>query len=110
MTVRLNFVTENIAASDALDVAAEAEFQLRAVERRLLEFLLGSGERFDLEHHEGVSGRVRGFERRKIAFERSEIVESEDAFETESSRNRRVIVVGGIRQAGVRGRAIDAIG
>ena len=59
MTVRLNFVAENIAAGNALDMAAEAEFQLGAVKRRLLEFLLGVGERLDFEHHESVAGRVR---------------------------------------------------
>ena len=91
-------------------MAAEAEFQLGPVERRLLEFLLGVGERLDFEHHEGVPRHVRGLQRRKIALERFEIAKREHAFETKGAGDGRVIVVGGIREAGIRGRAIDAIG
>ena len=60
---KLNPIAENIGAGDALNMPPEAEFQLRPVEWRLFEFLFGFGERFDLEHHESVSGRVRGRDR-----------------------------------------------
>ena len=39
-------IAENIGARNALDVPAEAEFQLRTVERRLFELLLGVGVAF----------------------------------------------------------------
>src|SRR5580658_2214594 len=101
MTARSNPIAENIAAGDALDMPAEAEFQLGAVERRLLEFLLSVRERLDLEHHEGVSGRVRRFQRWQLALDCSDIAKHEHAFETKRPRDRRVIVVRGIRQAGI---------
>src|ERR1700734_4356104 len=110
MTARLNFVPENIGASQALDMPPEAEFQLRAVERWLFEFLLGVRERFDLEHYEGVAGRVGCFQRRQLALDRIDAAKLKYAFETKGPRDGRVIVVGGIRQAGIRSRAVDAIG
>src|ERR1700692_3982961 len=105
----LNPVAENIAAGDALDMAAEAEFQLGAVERRLLEFLLGVRERFDIEHHEGVARCVRCFQRWQVALDRIDAAKLEHALEAKSPRDGGVIVVGGIGQAGIRGRAINAI-
>ena len=55
-------------------------------------------------------GAFAALQRRKIALERFQIAKLEHAFETKAARDGRVIVVGGIRQAGIRGRAIDAIG
>src|SRR4051812_26120004 len=51
-------VAEDVAIGARLDVAAEAVFQLGAVEGRLLELLLGLGKRLDLQHHEGMAGHV----------------------------------------------------
>src|SRR3954468_18402378 len=57
-------VAEDVAIGARLDVAAEAVFQLCAVEGGLLELLLGIGERLNLQHHESMSGHVAGHQRR----------------------------------------------
>ena len=62
-------IAEDVAVAARLDVAAEAVFELRAVERRLLELLLRIRERFDLEHHEGMARNIGGGQRRQIALE-----------------------------------------
>ena len=62
-------------------MASEPIFQLGAVERRLLELLLGVGEWLDLEHHERVPGDVRGRQRGKIAVHLLDASELEDALE-----------------------------
>ena len=98
---RSNPIAENIAAGDALDMAAEAKFQLGAVEWRLLEFLLGVRKRFDLQHDERVPRRVGGFQRRQFALDRGDAAELEHAVEAECAGDCRIVVVLGIRQSGV---------
>src|SRR5947207_2275819 len=49
-------VTENVAVCPPFDMTAEPEFQLRAVEWRLFQFLLRIRERLNLEHDECVPG------------------------------------------------------
>src|SRR6185312_7636592 len=55
---RSESISEDVAIAALFDMAAEAVFQLRPVEGRLLQLLLGVRERLDLEHDKSVSADV----------------------------------------------------
>ena len=74
-------------------MAAEAEFQFGAVERRLLELLLLVRERLDFEHDEGMARRVGGLQRRKLALQLSMLVNANTRSSPMRARDGGIIVV-----------------
>src|SRR5258708_27620517 len=102
-------ILENIASGSLFDAASKAIFQFRSVEGRLLELLLRVRERLHFEHHESMTGHVRGHHRREVAFERLQSAELEHALEAHGMRDCRIIVAADIRQPRIGGRAIDPV-
>src|SRR5262245_13922939 len=83
-------IAEDVAVAARLDVAAEAVFELRTIERRLLELLVRVRERLDLEHHEGMARNIGGRQRRKLALEAIDRAAFEHALEPHGARDRGI--------------------
>src|SRR5262249_3781091 len=98
-------IAEDVAVAARLDLAAEAVFELRTIERRLLELLLGVRERIDLEHHEGMARDIGGGECRELALEARHRAALEHALEPHGARDRGIVVLAALGPAGLGGRA-----